>query len=900
MMQTEKTFRTTCPYCGVGCGVLATRHDDHSVTIQGDPDHPANYGRLCSKGTALGETFGLEERLLFPEIEGQRCDWERALRRVADRFSQTIAAHGPNSVAFYVSGQILTEDYYVANKLMKGYIGSANIDTNSRLCMASSVAGHKRAFGSDTVPGQYEDLEHADLVILTGSHLAWCHPVLFQRLLAARTANPALKIVVIDPRRTTTADIADLHLPLAPDSDVALFNGLLRALAQAGKADHSFIRNHTEGLDDCLAEANHYSLDVTHHLTGLSKEALETFFDWFLKTEKTVTLYSQGVNQSERGTDKVNAILNCHLFTGRIGKLGMGPFSATGQPNAMGGREVGGLANQLAAHMELGNPQHRRLVQSFWQSPRLADAPGLKAVDLFKAVAKGDVKALWIMATNPVDSLPDADAVKAALQACPFVVISDVSAQTDSLPFAHVKLPAAAYGEKSGTVTNSERCISRQRSFLPLPGDAKPDWWIISQVAQRMGWKEAFDYPDEAAIFREHAALSAYENHNTRDFDIGALRNLSRTAYDQLAPVIWPCPEKGARKARFFADGHFYTKTGRAKFITTAPLPSLNAAHDPQHPFIFNTGRVRDHWHTMTRTGQSERLSGHYGEPFLEIHPKDAAALDLKDASLAEISSDYGHALLRVLITERQRPGSVFAPLHWSAQYAAQGRIGSVIAPVTDPFSGQPASKMSPVAVKAFAAAWYGFAISVEKPAQPKTSYWALAKTKGGWRMELAEAQTDKQKTRTDGVSLMEQLFGPDTATEETLSYYDQTAQLYRLARFREHRLTAALFLAPAPVAVSRSWACHSLTVDCFSPQDRLHFLAGRPGSNRPDPGQTLCACFDVGINQVLQAIKDGHVHSVEEIGQKIQAGSNCGSCRPELKRLLDANTTIKHLKSVS
>ncbi|TIW57226.1 MAG: nitrate reductase, partial [Mesorhizobium sp.] len=461
---------------------------------------------------------------------------------VASTFSQTIAEHGPDAVAFYVSGQLLTEDYYVANKLMKGFVGSANIDTNSRLCMASSVAGHRRAFGSDTVPGCYEDLELADLIVLVGSNLAWCHPVLYQRIAAAREKRPGMKIVLVDPRRTMTADIADQHLAIAPDGDTALFSGVLAHLAKNDALDRAYIAEHTSGFEETLAAIASLDLAGIATATGLSEDELSHFYALFAATEKTVTVYSQGVNQSSQGTDKVNAIINCHLATGRIGKPGAGPFSVTGQPNAMGGREVGGLANMLAAHMEIENPAHRARVRRFWNAPAMAANPGLKAVDMFRAVADGRVKALWIMATNPVDSMPDADAVEAAIKACPFVVVSDVLASTDTVRHAHVSLPATAWGEKDGTVTNSERRISRQRAFLPAPGEARPDWWIVAEVAKRMGFAEAFAHAGPGEIFAEHAALSGYENDGARDFDIGAYAGINAEGYEDLAPFQWPAP----------------------------------------------------------------------------------------------------------------------------------------------------------------------------------------------------------------------------------------------------------------------------------------------------------------------------------------------------------------------
>jgi assimilatory nitrate reductase catalytic subunit len=518
-------IRTTCPYCGVGCGLQVA--PDGSVA--GDPDHPANFGRLCSKGAALGETLATAGRLLHPTIDRRRATWDEALDRIAARFADTIAEDGPDAVALYVSGQFLTEDYYVANKLMKGFVGTANIDTNSWLCMASSVAGHIRAFGEDIVPGCYDDIDSADLVVLVGSNAAWCHPVLYQRLAAAREAY-GTRVVVIDPRRTATCDIADLHLALRPGSDVALFAGLLVHLADSGACDPTWTRDCTTGFPAALAAAREAapSIAAAAATADIPIRDLAQFYDWFAATERTVTLYSQGVNQSSAGTDKVNAIINCHLATGRIGRPGMGPFSLTGQPNAMGGREVGGLATQLAAHMSFAEPADLDRVQRFWGAPRLASRPGLKAVELFDAVLDGQVRALWILGTNPADSMPRADRVRAALALCPFVAVSDCW-PNDTTRFANVVLPAAGWGEKDGTVTNSERRISRQRAFRAAPDEARPDWWMLAEVARRMGWEAAFPYRSAADIFREHAALSAFKNDGPvrRLFDIGALAEIS-------------------------------------------------------------------------------------------------------------------------------------------------------------------------------------------------------------------------------------------------------------------------------------------------------------------------------------------------------------------------------------
>ncbi|WP_140755848.1 nitrate reductase [Mesorhizobium sp. B2-1-8] len=896
--------KTACPYCGVGCGVLAKVAADGQVSVRGDPDHPANFGRLCSKGSALAETIGLDGRLLDPQIHGRGSSWDEALDLVASTFSQTIAEHGPDAVAFYVSGQLLTEDYYLANKLMKGFVGSANIDTNSRLCMASSVAGHRRAFGSDTVPGSYEDLELADLIVLVGSNLAWCHPVLYQRIAAAREKRPEMKVVLVDPRRTMTSDIADMHLAIAPDGDVALFTGLLAWLGQHNALDRAYITAHTTGFGQALFAASALDLAGVAAATGLSEEELGRFYSLFARTQKTVTVYSQGVNQSSQGTDKVNAIINCHLATGRIGKPGAGPFSVTGQPNAMGGREVGGMANMLAAHMEIENSEHRERVQRFWKAPAIAGKPGLKAVEMFKAVADGRIKALWIMATNPVDSMPDAGAVEAAIKACPFVVVSDVLAETDTVRHAHVRLPATAWGEKDGSVTNSERRISRQRAFLPAPGEARPDWWIIAEVARRMGFEEAFAHETPAEVFAEHAALSGLENDGERDFDIGAYAGVDGEDYDALAPFQWPAPSPGVqarlhvdrgahteprpeeitptghRSTRFFANGNFYTPDRKARFVALRPTVETRITSD--FPLVLNTGRIRDHWHTMTRTGKSPRLSQHIAEPFVEIHPVDAQRHGIGDADIARVSTPRGEVLVRALVTTRQRPGSLFAPMHWTDQFAARGRLDTLTASLADPVSGQPALKHVAARIEKFTARAFGFAVTRKRPATMAADYWALARCRGGWRVELAFADDDVDWTAFAG-----SLFG--TADAEVLAYHDREAGQHRIAAFEGEHLAGALFIAPGPVAVSRGWAAERLGEIHASQHQRFRIVAGRAGAERPDAGATVCSCFNVGVNQITAAVSAGCT-TVDAIGATLKAGTNCGSCRSEIRAIILAN----------
>ena len=872
-------IRTTCPYCGVGCGLLVDGNDA-GHTVRGDPEHPANFGRLCSKGAALGETLSLEGRLLYPEINGERADWNTALDTVAQRFRQAIAEHGPDAVAFYVSGQLLTEDYYVANKLMKGFIGSGNIDTNSRLCMSSAVAGHKRAFGSDTVAGCYEDIELADLVVLVGSNMAWTHPVVFQRLVAAKKARPEMKIVLIDPRRTATADLADLHLPIKPGADAWLFNGLLNHLKREDAVDWAWLEAHVDGFGAALRAVGGLSIATVANACGMHADAVATFFEWFTQTPKTVTVFSQGINQSSSGVDKVNSIINVHLATGRIGKAGATPFSITGQPNAMGGREVGGLANQLAAHMDF-TPDAIDRVGRFWQAPNMAQQAGLKAVDLFEAVHDGRIKALWIMATNPAVSLPDAEHVAAALQRCPFVVVSDVVARNDTSEHAHVRLPALAWGEKDGTVTNSERRISRQRAFLPQPGEARPDWWIVSEVAKRMGFAHAFSYAGAGGIFNEHAALAGFENAGTRDFDLSGLYapdDMSADTYAALPCVQWPVGASGGAP-RLFGDGRFFTPSGRARMWPITPQAPANATN-AQYPYTLNSGRIRDQWHTMTRTGKSARLLTHIDQPYIEVHPQDARRSGIKAGGLACIRNATGEMRARVVESREQQIGSVFAPIHWNRQFTGLGRVGALIPRIADPISGQPEFKQTPVAIEAYAADWHGFVITraAIDCAQP-AGYWARVRCKSCWRQEIAGIESIAELTR--------RLRGTITPSGDWVEMKDAAASRYRGALIERDRLHALYFFErDADLLPARHWLESLFERDSLSETERRALLLGRPGHDAPDNGRIVCACFGVGEHALTKAMAEG-ARSVEALGIQLKAGSNCGSCIPELKRLL-------------
>ncbi|MGP4906871.1 molybdopterin-dependent oxidoreductase [Psychrobacter faecalis] len=739
-------IRTTCPYCGVGCGVLANIDEAGVVSVTGDPEHPANFGKLCSKGSALAQTLGTERRLTQPYYQNkqrtiakgqptdtQPVEWEAVLDDIASRLNNTIVTHGRDSVMFYVSGQLLTEDYYVANKFIKGFIGNNNIDSNSRLCMSSAVAGHKRAFGADLVPSNYEDLESCDLLVLVGSNMAWCHPILFGRFLAAKKRDPNKKLIVIDPRRTDSCEFADLHVPIAVGTDTHLYNGLLHYLEQEGCGDKDYLKQ-CHDVKPALEAAKTWTIDKVATACGISADLVQEFYALVAANDKTVTAFSMGVNQSASGTDKVNAIINTHLYTGRVGRVGASPFSLTGQPNAMGGREVGALANLLAAHLDLDNEQHRQLVADFWQAPQPITAEvGVKACDAADAILDGRIKAIWVMATNPVVSLPDADKFRHALAACDLVIVSDCSVDSDTVKCADIVLPAQGWGEKSGTVTNSERRISRQRAVKPALGLAKPDWWILSQVARRMGLS-GFDYDHPSEIFNEYVALTAFKNNpsqsaskNNQPRYLNLAKDLpmpvlSRADYEVIPPFQWG----GAR----------ITPT-QVNLIAITPSDSAslpNFHHFDFDPSTVNlrliTGRLRDQWHTMTRTGLSPQLNQHESVPTLTVHPNEAKQLGVEKGDYVQLHSRYEQilpnseattidtnnvsknadtdnenieqtVLAQIAISDSMRVGDAFMPIHWSNAFASFARVGTLIPTFVDQYSGQPELKNSAIRMSA-------------------------------------------------------------------------------------------------------------------------------------------------------------------------------------------------------
>lgn len=890
----SKEVKTTCPYCGVGCGIKATVSNNKIIGIKGDTSHPANLGRLCVKGSSLHETQGQSERILAPVVNGKETSWDAATSHVADTFQAIINEHGPESIAFYLSGQLLTEDYYVANKLMKGFIGSSHVDTNSRLCMASASSAHKRAFGEDLVPGCYEDLEKADVIFMVGSNAAYAHPIVYQRIIKAQEKNPQLKIVVIDPRATATSHTANLHIALKPGTDAYYYNGLLMYLADNNKLDTDFIAKNTEGFEQAINTARTQLDDITAIAVACDVELslLIESYQLFAENKNVITMFSQGINQSSSGVDKGNAIINCHLASGKIGYEGAGPFSITGQPNAMGGREVGGLSTQIAGHMDYETPGAIDLIQRFWQAPNMTTQQGYKAVDMFQAIDDGKIKAIWIMATNPVVSMPNANAIKNALKKCELVVVSECFENTDTVKCADVVFPAATWGEKHGTVTNSERRITLQQSLLTPPGQVKNDWEIICNVAKKLGYGDAFNYQHPSDIFREHAALSGFENtysgykaekasDNTeavpqgisRFFDISAYKNITKEEYKNFKPIQWPVNKKNPNGlARLFTDNIFNRKNGKANIISVlGQLPKKTPKADE---LIMNTGRIRDQWHTMTRTGRTAKLMSHADEPFIQIHPQDAKRHNIADQQIAQLNNLGSTYLGRVQYSDQQRVGEIFTPIHWNDNFSSAARVSALVNPITDAICGQPEFKHSPVKISSFNAVWSGYLIAHKTLTVP-TAYWTKVRVGSGVKYILA----DSKSLPVDESFLKELL--PDI--DDWVVMKDDKGESLRIAGFKENKL---LCFFNASINLDEKYASKFIEEQINqkqSLQNRFKLLAGID-SNAEDIGAIVCSCFQIGENSIKTAIASGSCNTVEELGKQLKCGTNCGSCIPELK----------------
>jgi assimilatory nitrate reductase catalytic subunit len=753
--------------------------------------------------------------------------------------------------------------------------------------MASAVVAHKLAFGADLVPGCYEDLELADLVVFCGHNAAWTHPVLFRRMEQARARGQ--KHVVIDPRRTDTAEVADLHLALEPQTDVRLWNGLLADLIRRGAIDRAYVAAHVADFAEVEAELSRadQSLAAVAADCGLAITDLELFFRWFAETPRTVSLFSMGANQSTQGVAKGSAIINAHLATGRIGKPGACPFSITGQPNAMGGRETGGMATTLAAHMDFDDASRARVAR-FWGAEKVAPKPGLKAVEMFEAVRSGKIKALWVMATNPAVSLPDGDGVREALATCPFVVVSDCMAETDTAAYAHVKLPALAWGEKDGTVTNSERRISRQRALFPAPGEARADWRIVADVGAAMGFADAFSWRTPAQVFREYARMTAYENAG-RFLHLGPFAGLTADEYDALEPVQWPVTAQGGAP-RLFTDGRFQFPDGRARMVPVAAMGPAESV-DLAYPLALNTGRVRDHWHTMTRTGLAPELCRHTPEPYVEIHPDDAQPLGVADGRLTRVQTRQGEAVAIARVTDRQRPGSVFMPMHWTALYAAQGRANTLVASRVDARSGQPEFKHTPARVRPYRETWRGFFMARQGWSAPQglDLVWRRI-PQGACQLHEFAGRGDAAEREALHKALTRDA-GPDA-----LRFEDAVTGALREAWVAGGRLERLLFTTCTGGLPPRDWLAELFAAGELAPVDRALLLVGRSPGQPVDAGPVVCACRGVRQAKIEAAIAGG-CGTVDAVGEATGAGASCGSCRPEIARLLSqaAKPEVRH-----
>lgn len=915
------TTRSTCPYCGVGCGVLIDSVGSQITAVRGDPQHPANFGKLCTKGQTLHLTaspaIAQQTRLLQPMRRLQRgapaqaMAWDAALNLATDRFASVIEQHGPDAVGFYISGQLLTEDYYAFNKLAKGLIGTNNVDTNSRLCMSSAVAGYKLTLGADAPPACYDDVNHAQCLFIVGSNAAFTHPVLFRRIEEAKKANPAMKVIVADPRRTDTAGFADLFLPLQPGSDVMLFHGLLHIMLWEGWIDSTYIAAHTTGFDALKSLVREHTPERVAQACGLKKEDLFTAAQWFATSPATLSLYCQGLNQSSSGTAKNATLINLHLATGQIGKPGAGPFSLTGQPNAMGGREVGGLANLLSAHRDLANPAHRAEVAALWGVPDVPEKPGLTAVEMFQAAADGQVKALWIACTNPAQSMPDQATVRRALQRAEFVVVQEAYATASTCDYADLLLPATTWGEKDGTVTNSERRISRVRPAVPAPGQARHDWRIVVDFAQRLETRlrpdqpTLFPYPDAESLWLEHR-----ESTRGRDLDI---TGLSYAMLQQQGPQQWPIKAGEAEgKQRLYEDGIFPTPDGKARFAAL-PFVPLAEPRESRYPFSLTTGRLRDQWHGMTRTGTLGRLFGHVAEPAVQLNPQDMERRGLKEGDLVHVTSKRGSILVPAQASDEIGLSQAFIAMHWGAEYlSGQSSTGEVLAGVNAlttsaycPTSKQPELKHAAVKVLKAELPWTLLAMGW----LPETK--ALA-AREGLRALMAQfpfascVPFGRERTGLlfraaahDApdpalVERIEALLGLDSV--DVLRYADKRLGQRRTARLvREGETTRLEAFVLAGDTRAEVWIKPLL-------QDELPAAAyGRlllmPGAKAPVAvvarGRQVCTCFNVtedAIQARLQTCTGSDEQRLAALQAGLQCGTNCGSCVPELKRLVRAS----------
>ena len=881
---------SVCCYCGTGCGVLIEADSGKIIGVRGDPAHPANHGKLCTKGATLALSAQASGRALHPELRAdkasprQRVSWDTALDHAAEKFRAVIREHGPDAVAFYISGQLTTEAYYVFNKLAKGLIGTNNVDTNSRLCMSSAVAGYKATLGADAPPGCYEDIDHAGTIFIAGSNTAYAHPILFRRIEAARQANPDLKLVVVDPRRTDTANEADLHLAILPGTDVALFHAMLNVMLWEELIDRDAIAAHTEGWEKLRETVREYTPEKVATLCGVTAADIVQAARWFAKGP-TLSLYCQGLNQSSCGVDKNAALINLHLATGQIGKRGAAPLSLTGQPNAMGGREVGGMANLLSAHRDLANPEHRAEVARLWGVESVPEKPGKTAVEMFEAVKSGEIKAIWIASTNPAQSMPHQALIHEALQTAEFVVVQEAFADTETVQFADLLLPASSWGETDGTMTNSERRISRVRAAVPPPGEARADWVIVTEFARRLLPEQGvrlFPYESAEAVFNEHR-----ETTRGRDLDI---TGLSYALLD-AGPQQWPFPAGAPLgKPRLYADGVFPTESGRARFYD-APYRPVAEPIDARYPLHLNTGRLRDQWHGMSRTGLVARLYAHVEEPLLSMNGKDMERRQLHDGDLVRVKSRRGSLVIKVQASEEMRGGQGFIPMHWGGRFMTGMGVNTLTLDTFDPVSRQPELKHAAVQVEKAILPYRraimrrGDGAALLRLAQPFLGRfdYATAVLTGRDNTVLVFQAASEGPLPESLVQEMDAAFGLDDPLL-TMNYQDARRGIWKKVRVEDGVIAGARLSGET---AARDWLKNLIAEGASAMEVRSWLLApvAQPPAGKTGRGHIVCNCLNVAESDIVTAIAAGA--DLAALQTTLKCGTECGSCVPELKRLI-------------
>ena len=924
--------QSTCCYCGVGCGVIIESDGAQVTGVRGDPAHPANFGKLCSKGSNLHLTaqpvLQQQVRALYPEMRTardqnrERVDWDTCLETIADKFETCIQAHGADSVGFYISGQLLTEDYYVFNKLAKGLIGTNNIDSNSRLCMSSAVAGYKQSLGADAPPCSYEDIELADLIFIAGSNTAYAHPILYRRIEQARENNPNLKVIVVDPRRTDTARDADLHLAILPGTDVALFHGMLHLCLWEDLIDTAFIAAHTEGFAELKQTVRDFTPAYTAQICGIAEKDLIQAARWFGLSKAALSLYCQGLNQSSAGTAKNSALINLHLATGQIGKPGAGPFSLTGQPNAMGGREVGGMANLLSAHRDLSNPEHRAEVAALWNIPSVPDQPGKTAVELFEAVRSGEIKIIWIVCTNPAHSMPDQNVIRAALEKAELVIVQEAYHNTATVAYADILLPASTWSEKSGTVTNSERRISRVRAAISAPGEARHDWQIATTFAQILAKKlnkiqPDFSYTNPETIWNEHRDSTA-----GRDLDI---TGLSYSLLEEKGPQQWPYPaDAKAGQQRLYGNHQFATPNGKARFINCVYVATAEKI-TPRHPFALNTGRLRDQWHGMSRTGLVAQLYAHAPEPCIEMAAQDMQRRFVQDGDFVEVSNQRGTQILIAKASDQLKAGQSFIAMHWGEEFVSGSLhredginktlfgVNSLCNPAFDPFSKQPELKHSAVKITKLEFAWQFIAcvwidperiLELQQTLRQYYPHFAYASCVlfGRERQGLLFRAANLTAVSADIMSEISRLLG--LHGEQVLHYGDAKRGTSRQLLI-ENDPAVLPRKRIAGFALAGDIAAESWLKQLLFDEELLTITPALLAQSKPANGsapqhskghQVVCTCFNIKAQQIKQ---DLALHNGDEkqrlcsLQQSLRCGTNCGSCVPQLKQLVRESAFI-------